>query len=133
MKKIFLIMLLSGFLFTAISQVTIRIPVVSDSVAFFNSPTSETITLGKNEFLAASYWIQGSSLVMRIQVYEPIKAAWYWLNEDDERYVHSMDSTFNNYIVTPPWLALSAKTLRFWRDNTPADTVYVRYDKRPLN
>ena len=131
MKKIFLIMLLSGFLFTAFSQVMIKIPVVSDSVAFFNSPTSETITLGKNEFLAASYWAQGSSLVVRIQVYESIKAAWYWLNEDDERYVHSMDSTYNNYIVSPPWLMLSAKTVRYWIDNTPSDTFYVRYEKRP--
>ena len=132
MKKIFLIMLLSGFMFTALSQIIIRTPVIYDSVAFTSSATSETITLGKNEFLSASYWVQGSSLVMRIQVKDPSKDVWYWLNEDDARYEHSMDSTFNNYIVSPPWLMLSAKTIRFWRDNTPGSTVYVGYEKRPL-
>ena len=133
MKKIIIIMLFGGFLFTAFSQTTIRVPVITDSTYFYADQLSETITLGKNEFLSGSYWELDRTATIRIQVFKEDRAAWFWLNEDDAMYIHSMDSTVNNYVVFPPWLLLSAKKVRFWISKDPTDTLVVPYEKRTLH
>ena len=132
MKKIFLIMLLSGLLFTAFSQVTVRIPVVTDSVFFYADSISTTITLGKNEFLG-QIWIDASRTEsITMQLYDASKQQWSFIDDNGAEFGFEVaDSSVDYVIPIEPRRLYLGKVMRIIIDNDPADTLSMRYDKRP--
>ena len=124
-------MLLSGFMFTAFSQVLIRTPVVSETVDMYADSISESIDMGKNAFLAQIWIESGRTLTVNVQYSDG--ADWYWVHDQitDAVFVATIDSTINNVIPLPPWLFYAGKTIRFLFDNDIADTLSIPIDKRP--
>ena len=127
MKKIlFLIMI-----FTSIGLAQV-FPVISDSCFFYADSISSTITLDRNEFISKIWLDADRSDKVYFQEYDAGKEKWSWLIYDDAKYtIDSPDSTLDVVVSLKPQAFYGTKQLRLLITNDPADTISVRYDKRP--
>ena len=124
--------LLIIFFITGLAYAQQRIPVTTDSVFFYADSISTTITLGKNEFLGQVWLDADRSLSVWVQVYDDSKAKWSWIDDDGAKYVTTLaDSTLDWMIPLKPIKFYVAKKIRFLLTGDPADTLSMRYDKRP--
>ena len=100
-----------------------RIPLVTDSVYFYNDSISTTITLGKNEFLGQVWLDADRSLSVWLQFYDTSKEQWAWVNDGGSKLVYTVaDSELVWVIPLEPKMFFSNKTIRLLITNDPADT-----------
>ena len=129
MKKILLMIV---FAFTFITFAQTNIPVVTDSTYFYASATSETINLKKNEFIAQIWLDADRSLSVWPQFYDDSKEQWSWVLDNGAKLVYTTpDVTLDWVIPLEPRRFYVGKTIRFIIVGAPADTLSMRYDKRP--
>ena len=109
-----------------------NIPVVTDSCFFYADSISTTISLDKNLFISKIWLDADRSDKVYFQEYDAGKEVWSWLViADTIYYVNSPDSTLDITVTLDPTIFYSSKTIRMLITNDPADTLSVRYDKRP--
>ena len=125
MKYLLIIFFITGLAYA-------QVPVITDSTFFYADSISQTITLGKNEFLGQVWFDADRSKTIYPQVYDDSKAKWSWLDDDGAKYtITTSDSTLDFVIPLKPIKFYVAKKIRFVITSDPTDTFSVRYDKRP--
>ncbi len=128
MKQIFLII----FFAVGLAYAQQKIPVISDIAYFYADSISTTITIGKNEFLAQIWLDADRSLSVWPQLYDASKAQWSWVLDNGAILVYTTsDVTLDFVIPLEPRRFYIGKSIRWLLAADIADTMSMRYEKRP--
>ncbi len=128
MKQIFLII----FFIAGLAYAQQKIPVITDSTFFYADSISETITLGKNEFLAQVWLDADRSVSIWPQFYDASKQQWSWVLDNGAILVYTTsDVTLDFVIPLEPRRFYVGKSIRWLMAADIADTMSMRYEKRP--